>query len=112
MQEEPTMHEGRAQILEMLMSGRLTVEQADRLLAALDTAAPTASREPTHQGGERRRRDERANDAFASLTAEQLIVLRDHGVSRAFIEQLRAAGLANLSVHDLIELSDHGVDGD
>src|SRR5262249_33987581 len=40
MQEEPTMSEGRAQILEMLVTGRLTVEQADRLLEALDAPSP------------------------------------------------------------------------
>ena len=109
MQEEPTMSEGRAQILEMLVAGRVTVEQADRLLAVLEAASPIASHQPVNQASERRR-GERADDVFARLTPEQLIALRDHGVSRAFIEQMRAAGLGGLSVHDFIALSDHGVD--
>jgi len=110
MQEEPNANEGRAQILEMLVAGRVTVEQAERLLAALGGASPAASQEPVNQTGGRRGRSERADDAFAGLTPAQLIALRDHGVSRAFVEQMRAAGLNDLSVNDLIELSDHGVD--
>jgi hypothetical protein len=103
------MSEGRAQILEMLVSGRVTVEQADQLLQALDAASPAAPHEPAAQLGGQRRRDERADDFFATLTPEQLIELRDHGVNRAFIEQMRAAGLYGLSVADLIDLYDHGV---
>jgi hypothetical protein len=108
-QEGQTMSEGRAQILEMLVAGRVTVEQADQLLQALDAASPAAPHEPAAQLGRQRRRDERADDFFATLTPEQLIELHDHGVSRAFIEQMRAAGLYGLSVADLIDLYDHGV---
>jgi hypothetical protein len=109
MQEGQTMSAGRAKILEILVAGRVTVEQADQLLEALDAAPPAASHEPVAQTGRQRRWDERADDFFASLTPEQLIELRDHDVSRAFIEQMRAAGLYDLSVADLIDLYDHGI---
>lgn len=107
------MSQERAQILEMLVAGRLTVEQADRLLKVLDDASSTGPHAPPHepvnQTGQQRRWDERANDFFAGLTLEQLVALRDHGVNRAFVEQMRAAGLDDLSVDDLIEMFDHGV---
>ena len=98
------MSEQRAQILEMLVAGRLTVEQAEQLLAALDGPSPSASRGTVAQAAAQRRGDEQTEDFFASLTAEQLVALRDSGVSRLFVEQMRAAGLNALSLEDLIEL--------
>ncbi len=55
------------------------------------------------------RGDEHTEDFFATLTTEQLVALRDNDVSRAFVEQMRAAGLNGLSVKDLIELHDEGI---
>src|SRR5260370_36154909 len=95
------MSEERAQILEMLVAGRVTVEQADQLLQALDAASPAAPHEPAAQLGGQRRRDERAGDFFTTLTPEQLIELHDHDVSRGVIEQMRAAGLYRLGVAEL-----------
>src|SRR5215469_146554 len=109
MQEGQTMSEQRAQILEMLVAGRVTVEQAEQLLAALDGPSPSASRGAVAQAAAQQRGDEHTEDFFASLTAEQLVALRDSDVSRAFVEQMRAAGLNALSVEDLIELHDEGV---
>lgn len=103
------MSEGSAQILKMLVAGRVTVEQADQLLKALEAASPAVPHEPVTQTGQQRRRDERADDFFASLTPEQVIELHDHGVSRAYIEQMRAAGLYDLSVADIIDLYDNGI---
>jgi hypothetical protein len=40
------MNEQRKQILEMLAEGKLTVEEAERLLAALDPQPPTATETP------------------------------------------------------------------
>src|SRR5258707_13680851 len=98
-----------ARILEMLVAGGVTVEQADQLLQALDAASPAAPHEPAAQLGGQRRRDERAGDFFAPLTPEQLIEMDDHDVSRAFIEQIRAAGLYGLGDDCLINLYDHCV---
>src|SRR5260370_40003456 len=93
----------------MLVEGRVTVEQADGLLAALDAASPAAPHEPVHQTERQRPWDDEADDFFASLTPELLIALRDHGVSRAFIEQMRVAGLDGLRVAELIDLEDQGI---
>ena len=103
------MSEERAQILEMLVAGRVTVEQAEQLLAALDSRSPSASRRMAAHAMVQQRGDERTEDFFASLTAEQVVALRDSDVSKAFVEQMRAAGLNALSVEDLIELHDEGI---
>jgi hypothetical protein len=59
--------------------------------------------------GRQRRRDEPTDGYAASLTPAQLIELRNHDVSGAFVQQMRVAGLGELSVADLIELHDHDV---
>jgi len=109
MQEGQTMSEERAQILEMLVAGRVTVEQAEQLLETLDGPSPSASRGAVAQTAAQPRGDEHMEDFFATLTTEQLVALRDSDVSRAFVEQMRAAGLNALSVEDLIELHDEGI---
>jgi hypothetical protein len=109
MQEVQTMSQERTQILEMLVAGRVTVEQAEQLLEALGGSSPSASRGAVGQPAAQQRGDERTEDFFASLTAEQLVALRDSDVSRAFVEQMRAAGLNALRVEDLIELHDEGI---
>jgi hypothetical protein len=109
MQEGQTMSEERAQILEMLVAGRVTVEQAEQLLDALDGPSPSASRGAVAEAGPQRPGDDHSEDFFASLTAEQLVALRDSDVSRAFVEQMRAAGLNTLRIEDLIELHDEGI---
>jgi hypothetical protein len=109
MQEGQTMSEGRAQILEMLVAGRVTVEQAEQLLEALDGPSPSAPRGAEAQAAAQPRGDEHTEDFFATLTTEQLVALRDSDVSRAFVEHMRAAGLNALSVEDLIELHDEGI---
>lgn len=104
-----TMSEERAQILEMLVAGRVTVEQAEQLLAALDAPSSSVSRGAVAQAAVQPREDEHTEDFFATLTTEQLVALRDSDVSKAFVEQMRAAGLNALSVEDLIELHDEGI---
>jgi hypothetical protein len=103
------MSEERALILEMLVVGRVTVEQADQLLEVLDAASSAAPHEPVTQTGRQRRGDERADDFFATLTPKQLMKLHDYGVSRELIERMRATGLYDLSVDDLIDLRNHGI---
>jgi hypothetical protein len=109
MQEGTGMSEERAQILEMLVAGRVTVEQAEQLLKAVDASSSPAHHGATSEAGIQRRRDGRSENIFASLTAEELIALRDNGVSGAYVEQMRAAGLNGLRVKDLIKLYNNGV---
>jgi hypothetical protein len=103
------MSEERALILQMLTAGRVTVEQADQLLEALGAASPTGPHEPATGTRRQRQWDERTDDFFANLTPKQLTKLRNHGVSGAYVQQLRAAGLGGLSVDDLIALYEHDV---
>lgn len=103
------MSEERTLILEMLASGRVTVEQADQLLDTLGAAAPAGPQEPVTGKGRQRRWNEQTDSFFASLTPEQLIELRDHDVSGTFVRHMRTAGLGDLSVDDLVELRNHDV---
>ena len=84
------MSEGRALILEMLVAGRVTVEQADQLLEALEADPPAAPHGPVTQTGRQRRGDEQADDLFATLTPKQLIKLRDHGVDSDFAREMHS----------------------
>src|SRR5262245_31508011 len=111
-EERQAMSEERALILEMLKAGRVSVEQADQLLEALASAARSGSHGPATGARTQRRwdeRDERADDCLASETPKQLIKMRNHGVSGAFVQEMRATGLGDLNVDDLIALHDHDV---
>jgi anion-transporting ArsA/GET3 family ATPase len=103
------MSEERAQILEMLVTGRITVEQADQLLEAVDAAANSRTHESASLRGAQRQWDERADGVFAKLTVEQIHHLHDRGVTAAFIRQLCAALRRDLSISDLIKLYERGV---
>jgi hypothetical protein len=108
-QEDVTMSDEQAQILEMLVAGRVTVEQAALLLEAVDPAANPGSHGSVSSRGALRQWDERRVDFFAGLTVEQMRQLHDHGVSRSFIQEIYAALRHDLSVADLIALYESGV---
>lgn len=106
------MGEERAQILEMLVAGRVTVEQAAQLLQAIEVPSSPAHHRATGatlEGGAQRRADRRPEGFFAGLTVEQLVALRDRGVSGDYVEQMLSAGPHGLSVKNLIKLHDNGV---
>jgi len=42
------------------------------------------------------------------VPVEQLIRLRDHGVSASYIQKMKERGLTNLSLDELINLRDRG----
>src|SRR4051794_41127783 len=107
------MSEERRQVLEMLAAGKVTVEQANQLLEALGAAGrPTDTGEPRAPAHQRERAAQRGRPAdayFSNLAADQLVELRDHGVSPAFVRQMRELGFTDLSPNDLVKLRDHGV---
>jgi hypothetical protein len=107
------MSEERRQVLEMLAAGKVTVEQANQLLEALEAAGrPSDTGELRAPARQRERPAQRARprDAFFSnLTPDQLIEPRDHGVTPAFVREMRELGFTDLSPDDLVELRDHGV---
>ena len=51
-------------------------------------------------------------DAGLDPTTRQLIDLRNHGVTRAYIQDARAAGYRDFTAKDYIDLRIHGVNGD
>jgi hypothetical protein len=46
---------------------------------------------------------------LGDMAADQLIELRDHGVTPAFIQEMRGLGFAELSIDQIVELRDNGV---
>jgi hypothetical protein len=103
------MSDEQAQILEMLVAGRVTVEQAAQLLEAVDAAATTGTKGSMSSRGALQQWDEHPDDFFASLTVEQTRELHENGVSRAFVQQMCAALGRDPSVADLIKLYGHDV---
>src|SRR5437763_322613 len=108
------MSDERRQVLEMLAAGKVTVEQANQLLEALGAAVrPSDTAEPRAAAHQRERPAQRARpvDAFFSnLTPNQLVELRDHGVTPAFVREMRELGFTDdLSPNDLVELRNHGI---
>jgi len=103
------MGEERAQILEMLVAGRVTVEQAEQLLKAIEASSSPRPHVVASRAGAQGRGDRRSENVLAGLTVEQLIALRDRGVTGDYVEHMLSAGLDGLSVKDLIKLHDNGV---
>ncbi len=92
------------QVLKMLSEGKISVEDANRLLMALDgdTASGTAT---AHE-----RRVERQDPFFMQLTPKQLSELRMHNVTPEYVRAMRSIGYPNISVSHLIALRTHGVE--
>jgi len=107
---EPAPDDERMAILRMLSEGKLEVDEAERLLNAVDSRRPSWN--PQMPAPRAPARVPREGDVFASLSADDLIELRQHGVDRQYIQQLRQAGYADLSVSQLVELRQHGVSQD
>src|SRR5688500_7680436 len=105
------MQEERSKVLEMVAAGTITDEQARQLLDAIGWGV--------QRPAERPRQESNANRSASSggprpplvprLTAEELVELASHGVSGAYLRELRAAGIHDLTVDEVVELSSHGV---
>ena len=94
----------RTKILEMVASGKLTIEQADQLLERLG-AQSMASAE--------KRPDQRQRAAgFTNFTGEQMAALEVYEVDADYIRALQEAGLRDLTVKQLISLKNYEVDAD
>ena len=133
------MSEERRQVLEMLVSGKVTVEQANQLLDALEPERPPEPVGPRSVGrqGDRRGQSRRRSATMSpemlvpfkalaidaayvqqlrdtgleGLTPELLMPLRALGVDAAYVHELREAGLENLTPEVLVPLRALGVDG-
>ena len=92
----------RRQILEMVVSGELTVEQAGELLERLGAESNAEAEKQQDQG----------QAGFSRFTRGQITTLRDHEVDADYVQALEEAGLADLSVKQLIALKDYEVDAE
>jgi hypothetical protein len=111
------MKTGRARILEMVKDGKISIEQADELLEALENAQPnTPARtspfeasqfEPEHKPRAEVRIPRSTNGGKYNF--EQMIELGKFGVSPKFIRQIAEVGLTDLSFEDVIELGKFGI---
>src|SRR5690349_21697090 len=98
------MSQETMQVLKMLAEGKLTVDQANQLLAALGedrSAAPRGGSAPIPRP---------RNDAFGRLSPAQIVELRNHNVTPDYIRSMRSLGLEDMSLQHLIELRNHDID--
>jgi hypothetical protein len=103
------MSEERRQVLEMLVSGKVTVEQADQLLDALEPERPpepVGSRSVGRQGERRGQFRGRS----AAMSPEMLVPFKALAIDAAYVQQLRDAGLESLRPEILVRLRALGVD--
>lgn len=91
----------RLQVLQMVAEQKLTRDEAEHLLDALEPAAPGAVAAPVPP----------ASFAGLACSAGDLIALRGMGITRGYVEELRAAGLAGLDAGEVVALKSMGVDG-
>ncbi|MDQ2716298.1 MAG: hypothetical protein M3Z08_15450 [Chloroflexota bacterium] len=110
------MSEERTKVLEMLATGKITIEQANQLIAVL-------GEEPLSEGtqGSNRSKDTRElvqefggppleAQEPARFTLDQIIRLSEREINADYIKALRDAGLTYLTTEQIIELHDHDVD--
>src|SRR5437763_16670786 len=97
-------------ILEMLAEGKITVDDANALLAAVgdDVAPPAVQAKPPVS----RAFSEETSTGVREMTIEQLAEMRLHGVNADFIRELHSIGYGPFQPGELIELRDHGVGRD
>ncbi len=113
------MSEERVQVLAMLVTGKITIDQANQLLEVLGEEPLS---EPERWSSQSRKQDEgwrepvrefqgrTAAQRMPSFTFDQIIELSEHEVNPDFLKALRNAGLTGLRVEQIIELSEHGVE--
>src|SRR6266699_1599702 len=130
------MSEERVQVLAMLVTGKITIDQANQLLEVLGEEPLS---EPERWSSQSRKQDEgwrepvrefqgrTAAQRMPSFTFDQIIELSEHEVNPDFLKALRNAGLSDqevkpsyaralreaglmdLSVDQVIELSEHEI---
>jgi hypothetical protein len=117
--------EERKKILEMVASGRLTVEQADQLMDLFSAKSTTVAAKRPDQGqrsggytqetigrirGYRKSGDTVLTEAgLADLTVRQVISLYNYGVDADDVRALREDGVAGPTVERLLSLKKYGV---
>lgn len=80
--------------------------------AAKTAAAPTNTTTKNNDDDNNENYGNYSDLGYKNLTVDQLIELRDHGVSEDYLKGLNAAGYKNVPLKKAVELKDHGVDVD
>ncbi|MEO6393276.1 MAG: M56 family metallopeptidase [Pyrinomonadaceae bacterium] len=75
-------------------------------LAELPETATTSQRSPSGYA------EEMASAGYSNLTINELVALKQHGVSGEFVRELRTAGYDRLPVDQLLAFRIHGVSGE
>jgi hypothetical protein len=106
--KETLMPEEQRQILEMLAAKQITIEEADRLLAAVAPAPPPRRDAPPQSRLRDHEHIHQHQPHRSHTTITYGATASDGG---AYLREMRAVGLRNLKPHDLIALKSVGVDG-
>ena len=109
------MEEERTKVLQLVADGRITVENADELLTALDDRRRAEEMDAAREVPRPRPSEdsaERSGPAGArKLSFDQLVQLGIHGIEPEFVKRVRAR-FPDLSFDRLLDLGLHGVDVD
>ena len=112
------MQAERIRVLELVKNGTITIEQADELIDALQTANqptyPSSSSEFRMPEPPRPPKPPRAPRASGGgkFSFEQMIELGKFGINTQYVRSLADAGLSNLSFDDIIEFGKFGIQPD
>src|SRR5216684_551618 len=111
---ECIMSDERVKVLEMLVAGKLTVEQANQLIEVLDVQPLSArkfSGSQVPQGVADADYIKRLREVgLTDLRPDHVIALRMHRVEPAYISALREVGLTDLRPDHVIALRMHQVE--
>ena len=119
-------NEERIKILEMVASGKLTVEQADQLMELFSAKSTSHVEKQPEQG---QRASEYTQEIMGRIRGygkvvdrglratgikwdKQITDLKMYGVSAAYVRALQEAGLGELTMGQITSLKNHGVDTD
>ena len=105
------MSEERLKVLEMLANGRITVEQANQLLATLGLSEEPRNDPGIDDHGSAEEEDDspNANSRFGEWTFEQILQMGVMGVEPEFVLEAREA-YPELSLDQIVHLSQVGVE--
>jgi hypothetical protein len=106
------MSEERLKVLEMLANGRITVEQANQLLATLGLSDEPRNDLGLDEHDNTEVEDEApdTNSRFGEWSFEQILEMSTIGVEPEYIRKVRDAGLTDLSFEQILQMGVLGVE--
>jgi hypothetical protein len=106
------MNEERIKVLEMLAQGRITVEQANQLLATLGLSDEPREDPRLDERGRTTGQDEAspATSQVGAWTFQQILQMAEVGVEPEYIRKVREVGLTDLSFEQILQMGTVGVE--